>query len=248
METRHGSAPQRLNSFADFSDPDGNTWVRASGSVAQQVAIQVPHRVDGLVLVGAPRSLQGKPAFADDVDRLTDPVDPTWVEESLTWFPRYHDVPDQYIKDRIRDGRRVPANVWMAGLAGLTTAVPPSESGTITAPTLIVWGGRDELLPAGRIPARRSHPRLPAYCLRGHRPPRAVGAARTSGHGPSRLRRRAFNVGSEQHADLVRFGRNRRSGRTIMHVPPLPQLTSGYRDAFRSGMYVTRGRHSGRSP
>jgi hypothetical protein len=107
----------------------------------------VPHRVDGLVLVGAPRSLQGRPAFANEVDRLTDPVDPTWVEESLTWFPRYHQVPDWYIKDRIRDGLRVPAHVWMAGLAGLTSAVPPSESATITAPTLIIWGERDELLP-----------------------------------------------------------------------------------------------------
>jgi len=37
--------------------------------------------------------------------------------------------------------------VWIAGLAGLTTAMPPSESGMITGPTLIIWGERDELLP-----------------------------------------------------------------------------------------------------
>ena len=179
----------------------------SGGYIAQQLAIQMPHRVDGLGLVGAPRSLQGRPAFADEVDRLTDPIDPTWVKESLTWFPRYHDVPNWYLKDRIKKGVRVPAHVWMAALAGLTTAVPPSESGTITAPTLIIWGGRAQATAAaGRIPARRSHPRLPAYCLRGNRPPRAVGAARTSGHRPSRLRRRPFNVGLEQHADLVRFG------------------------------------------
>jgi pimeloyl-ACP methyl ester carboxylesterase len=119
----------------------------SGGYVAQQVAVDAPQRVTGLVLVGAPRSLQDRPAFADEVDLLTDPLDPTWVEDSLTWFPRYHDVPHWYIKDRIRDGLRVPAHVWRAGLAGLTTAVPPSESGTITAPTLIIWGGLDELLP-----------------------------------------------------------------------------------------------------
>jgi pimeloyl-ACP methyl ester carboxylesterase len=47
----------------------------------------------------------------------------------------------------MRDGLRVSAHVWRAGLAGLTSAVPPSESGTITTPTLIIWGERDELLP-----------------------------------------------------------------------------------------------------
>jgi hypothetical protein len=92
----------------------------------------------------------------------------------------------------------------MAGLAGLTAAVPPSESGTITAPTLIIWGERDELLPlqGGHLLAA-SHPRLPACCVSGHGPPRAVGAAPTSGHGPGRLRRQAFNIGSEQHAHLI---------------------------------------------
>ncbi|HEY9379514.1 MAG TPA: alpha/beta hydrolase [Jiangellaceae bacterium] len=119
----------------------------SGGYVAQQVAVQAPHRVAGLVLVGAPRSLQGRPAFADEVDRLTEPIDPTWVEQSLTWYPRYHEVPDWYIRDRIRDGLRVPAHVWRAGLTGLTTADPPSESGIITAPTVIIWGERDDLLP-----------------------------------------------------------------------------------------------------
>ncbi|HJY43334.1 MAG TPA: alpha/beta hydrolase [Propionibacteriaceae bacterium] len=157
----HGDADKPANGYAlvNFAD-DIEAFMDAvglqsavllgsssGGYVAQQVAVQVPHRVDGLVLVGAPRSLQGRPAFADDVDRLTDPVDPSWVEESLTWFPRYHNVPGWYIKDRIRDGLSVPAHVWIAGLTGLTTAVPPSESGTITAPTLIIWGERDELLP-----------------------------------------------------------------------------------------------------
>jgi rifampin ADP-ribosylating transferase len=118
----------------------------SGGYVAQQVAIGIPHRVTGLVLVGTPRSLQGRPAFADEVDRLVDPVERAWVERSLAWFPRFHDVPDWYIQDRIDDGARMPADVWRQALTGLITARPPTETGTITAPTLIIWGARDELL------------------------------------------------------------------------------------------------------
>ncbi len=196
----HGDADKPADGYAlvNFAD-DIEAFMDAVGLqsyVEQQVAVQAPHRVDGLVLVGAPRSLRGRPAFADEVDRLTDPVDPTWVEESLTWFPRYHDVPDWYIKDRIRDGLRVPAHVWMA---------------------------------------RRSHPRLPAYCVREHRPPRAVGAARTRGHRPSRLRRRAFNLGSEQHADLVRFGATVAAGGRSHDL--CPRLTTVLRTFWLSQMW-----------
>jgi pimeloyl-ACP methyl ester carboxylesterase len=61
----------------------------SGGYVAQQVAIGIPDRVTGLVLVGPPRSLRGRPSFADEVERLTDPVDRAWVERSLAWFPRF---------------------------------------------------------------------------------------------------------------------------------------------------------------
>jgi rifampin ADP-ribosylating transferase len=40
----------------------------------------------------------------------------------------------------------MPAYVWREALAGLVTARPPTDMATITAPTLIVWGARDELL------------------------------------------------------------------------------------------------------
>ena len=40
----------------------------------------------------------------------------------------------------------MPADVWRQTLNGLITARPPTETGTITAPTLIIWGARDELL------------------------------------------------------------------------------------------------------
>ncbi len=134
----------------------------SGGYVAQQVAVTSPHRVAGLVLVGAPRDLQGRPPFADEVDQLSDPMDAAWVRESLTWFPRFQKVPQWYIDDRVREGARIPANVWRDTFNGLITARPPTDAGTIAAPTLIIWGDRDELLTreqeealAAAIPASR---------------------------------------------------------------------------------------------
>ena len=134
----------------------------SGGYVAQQVAITSPHRVAGLVLVGSPRSLQRRPAFADEVDQLSEPVDAAWVRRFLDWFPRSRPVPRWYIEDRVSDGARMPAHVWRETLAGLVTARPPTDSATITAPALIVWGARDQLLTredqqalAAAIPASR---------------------------------------------------------------------------------------------
>ena len=134
----------------------------SGGYVAQQVAITSPHRVAGLVLIGSPRSLQGRPPFANEVDQLTEPVDAAWVRRFLAWFPRFHQVPPWYIDDRVQDGARMPAYVWRETLAALVSARPPTDTATITAPTLIVWGARDELLTradqqalAAAIPASR---------------------------------------------------------------------------------------------
>ena len=118
----------------------------SGGYVAQQVAIGHPHRVAGLVLIGSPRSLHRRPPFADQIDQLADPVDPRWVREFLAWFPLCHEVPDWYLDDRVREAARIPATVWQRTLAGLITSPPPTELGTISAPTLILWGDRDGLL------------------------------------------------------------------------------------------------------
>jgi pimeloyl-ACP methyl ester carboxylesterase len=126
-----------VGAFMDAMDLKSAVLLGSSsgGYVAQQVAIGIPHRVAGLVLVGSPRSLRGRPAFADEVDRLVDPVDRAWVESSLAWFPRFHDVPDWYIHDRIDDGVRMPADVWRQTLTGLITARPPTETGTTLSET-----------------------------------------------------------------------------------------------------------------
>jgi pimeloyl-ACP methyl ester carboxylesterase len=118
----------------------------SGGYVAQQVAATHPRRVAGLVLVGSPRTLQGRPSFADEVDQLSDPMDPSWVRASLAWFPQFHPVSESYVEDRVRDGVRLPAHVWRETFNGLLEATPPTDIASITSPTLIVWGERDDLL------------------------------------------------------------------------------------------------------
>lgn len=136
----------------------------SGGYVAQQVALTHPERVAGLVLVGSPRSLAGRPPFADDVAALTDPIDPAWAREFLTWFPLHQDVPPGYVEDRVADSLRVPAELWRATLTGLTSAVPPTDRGVIDVPTLILAGDRDDLITPADQPALAA--RIPGSALR----------------------------------------------------------------------------------
>ena len=119
----------------------------SGGYVAQQLAVVHPEKVGALVLAGSPLSLLGRTDFADEVDALADPLDEDWVRDSLSWFPLVHEVPRWYIENLVRDGLRMPAHAWKAILSGLCDATPPTESGTLLAPTLILWGAQDNVLP-----------------------------------------------------------------------------------------------------
>lgn len=118
----------------------------SGGYLAQQLAVAHPGRVTALVLVGSPLGLQGRPPFAGEVDLLTDPVDEEWVRASLSWFTLQQPVPDWYREDRVLDGLRMPAHVWKSMMSGLTAAAPPTQAGSINAPTLIIYGEKDDLL------------------------------------------------------------------------------------------------------
>lgn len=158
------SLPEQAEDAAAILDAVGveRAFVLGSSSggyVAQQLAAVHPGRVAALVLVGSPLSLQGRSAFADEVDLLADPIDEGWVRASLSWFTLHQPVPGWYLEDRVHDGVRMPAHAWKKILAGLTAAAPPTEAGGVRAPTLIIYGRRDDLLPlhdqevlASRIP------------------------------------------------------------------------------------------------
>ncbi len=134
----------------------------SGGYVAQQLAVTHPDLVASLTLVGAPLSLHGKPAFADELERLKDPISENWVRQSFSWYRLLHAVPTSYIEDRVQDGLAMPASIWKASLRGFYEAVPPTETGNVSVPTLMLWGAHDHLVPrqhqetlAGRIKGAR---------------------------------------------------------------------------------------------
>lgn len=137
-----------VTALLDLLEVDTVVLIGASsgGYVAQQVAVSDPGRVAGLVLAGSPRTLQGRAPFAEKIDGLTDPVNPDWVRAFTTGFATEANVPDWYTDLLVQDAAQMPAHVWRFALAGLTTSPPPTTQGTITAPTLIISGGRDQLL------------------------------------------------------------------------------------------------------
>jgi pimeloyl-ACP methyl ester carboxylesterase len=118
----------------------------SGGYVAQQVAVTAPVRVAGLVLAGSPRDLRGRPPFVDQLDAITDPLDPAWVRSFTAGFTDLDRLPSWYVELMVDDALRLPPSIWMATLRGLTSSLPPTDLGQIDAPTLVVSGGRDGIL------------------------------------------------------------------------------------------------------
>jgi rifampin ADP-ribosylating transferase len=183
----HGDASRPAHGYGvrDFADDVGAfmdalgleaavlAGASSGGYVAQRFAVDNPARVLGLALLGSPRTLRGpRPAFADVVATLEDPIDPAFVRElneGLTARP----IPETVMTTICEENLKVPARVWRDAFEGLLAAEPPLDSGHISAPTLIVWGARDTILPrvdqeqmAAEIPGAR----LVIYDDVGHAP------------------------------------------------------------------------------
>jgi pimeloyl-ACP methyl ester carboxylesterase len=171
-----------LRDFADDVGPFMHTigldaavlgGASSGGYVAQRFAVDDPGRTLGLALLGSPRSLRGpRPRFADLVATLEDPIDAAFVRE-LSEGMVGREVPEVVMATLCEDNLKVPARVWRDAFEGLLAAEPPLDTGSISAPTLIVWGARDSLLlradqeaMAAEIPGAR----LVIYADVGHLP------------------------------------------------------------------------------
>jgi pimeloyl-ACP methyl ester carboxylesterase len=143
--------------------------------IAQQVALEHPGRVEGLVLIGSAPTVAGNPVALElksYVDTLSEPVDAEFVREfqASTFF---RPIPGSFLDTAVAESLKVPARVWKAALDGLIAEDHAARLKDITAPTLVVGGDRDGFFPAAQQQAlAQALPRatLALYEETGHAP------------------------------------------------------------------------------
>jgi pimeloyl-ACP methyl ester carboxylesterase len=126
---------------------------------ATRFAIDHPEKTRGMVLIDAFATYAGNTAIVElwesAVSRLMDPIDPAFVrefQESTLANP----VPPAFLDMVVGESLKVPAHVWKEAFAGFLEDDFTGELGKIRAPTWIVWGDRDALVPRADQDALRA--------------------------------------------------------------------------------------------
>lgn len=175
---RIGDFSADVAAFMDAVDLDGAVIAGHSSHalVAQRFAIDHLERTLGLILIASPTSLRDKPRLREIYDatisKLSDPVDPTFVREfQQGTFVR--PVPPEFFEAQLRESMKIPARVWREAFAGLLEEDLSGEREAIKAPTLIVWGDKDEIVSRSdqeTLTAAIADSRLMVYRGTGHAP------------------------------------------------------------------------------
>ena len=115
--------------------------------IARRVAATYPDRVLGAVLAGC-FSTFDVPEMHDllaSFSELTDPIPPAyareWQESTLA-----RPVPESYMRMVVEETCKPPTRVWKAAMKGLIDDSPGPDA-PVSAPTLLVWGDSDALVP-----------------------------------------------------------------------------------------------------
>jgi non-heme chloroperoxidase len=163
--------------FLDAVGIERATLVGHSGScfAARRVAVTHPERVARLVLSGSPAGslpTQVTAWLQATMGALTDPVPADFVREFQAGAAHVP-LPETFLEGLVAESGKLPARVWRDAADGLAAFDDTADLGRIAAPTLLVWGDRDGLLPAheqrrlaAAIPGARSR----VYPETGHSP------------------------------------------------------------------------------
>ena len=121
----------------------------SGGMIAQRVALDYPHRVSRLVLMGSPTTLLNNEAVMEAGEKmraLEDPILPEFIREFHV-STIYHPVPEEFLSMALSETLKVPARVWRGYMEGVVLRVDDTARlGEIDAPTLILWGEQDAFL------------------------------------------------------------------------------------------------------
>jgi non-heme chloroperoxidase len=138
---------------------------------AQRFAMDHPERTLGLVLVGSFTNWRDNPAVAEFWEKalstLEDPIDPEFMRE----FQESPLMEPAFLETVVREALKVPARVWREAWKVLMDTDHSGKLGKIEAPTLIVWGDQDELIPRSEqdaLAAAIASSRLEVYPGIGH--------------------------------------------------------------------------------
>jgi non-heme chloroperoxidase len=140
-----------VDAFMDEVGIDQATLVGDSsgGMIAQRVALDYPHRVRRLVLMGSPTTLLNNEAVMEAGEKmraLEDPISPEFVRQ-FHMSTIHHPVPEEFLSTALSETLKVPARVWRGYMEGVVLTVDDTARlGEIEAPTLILWGERDAIL------------------------------------------------------------------------------------------------------
>ncbi len=123
----------------------------SGGLIAQRVALDYPHRVSRLVLIGSPTTLVNNEAVRElgkeMLAGLEDPIPPEFVREFVSGTIQ-DPLPAEFLEGVVSESLKVPARVWRSYYEGVVLTVDDtSRLSKIAAPTLILWGEQDALLP-----------------------------------------------------------------------------------------------------
>ena len=122
----------------------------SGGFVARRFAIDHPQRTLGLVLIGSPLTLRDKPSVLElwdsTISKFTDPINPGFVREFVE-SAFVQPVSQEFLEMLVQESLKVPARIWKATLEGLLEDDSSEMLDEIRAPTLIVWGDKDTIVP-----------------------------------------------------------------------------------------------------
>jgi non-heme chloroperoxidase len=141
-----------VNAFMDAVSIEEATVVGASTGAlfAQRVALDYPHRVSRLVLIGAQTPAnEAISGLREEVQALEDPVPPEFVRE-FQESTIYQPVPQEFLDTVISESLKLPARVWRDYMEQAVLSIDHDyvvELREIDVPTLMLWGEQDPLFP-----------------------------------------------------------------------------------------------------